>query len=357
VDRRSFLGACCAPALAPFTDGPAQKHPKPNPTAGQERRSVRVLRSVAAVPAEIVGSFRDPAAFAQAASGQYFVFDRQGHAVYGIDAGLRGAWRLVQIGGETGRILQPTAFGLAPDGRFVVADRPGAAERVQLFAAGGSLLGGFTLPGRAPDTITLKGVVLNGAGSLHFDGRRLLMSQPETGALIAEYSLSGAVLRTFGNLRPTGQEADIDVHLGLNSGIPLPAPDGGFFFVFRAGTPVFRRYDRLGGFLFERHVEGTELDLVINSLPNRWDRRRGKDQRLLPIIPPVVRTAAVDRAGRLWVSFVGAQHTYVYDADGEKSMTVRFQAAGTIVPASFFFSHTGRLLVAPGCYEFDLDAG
>ena len=38
----------------------------------------------------------------------------------------------------------------------------------------------------------------------------------------------------FGSLRATGQEDDREVHLALNSGIPLADPTGGFFFVFQA---------------------------------------------------------------------------------------------------------------------------
>ncbi len=312
---------------------------------------MQVLRSVRGVPVEIVGAFRESTAFAQAASGQYFVFDRQAHTVYGIDAALTAAWKIVQIGAEAGRILQPTAFGLAPNGTFVVADRPGLSERIQVFAAGGSPVGGFTIPGRAQETITLEGVVLNGIGTLHYDGRHVLLSQPETGALVAEYSLWGGVSRTFGDLRRTGHESDRAVHLGLNGGIPLPAP-GGFYFVFLAGVPVFRRYDARGTLVFERHIEGVELDPVMAALPTEWRRRKGTDETLIPIIPPIVRTAAVDRQRRLWVSFVAVPLTYVYDADGEKVRVVSFEGAGTLSPTSLFFSHTGRLLVAPGCYEF-----
>jgi hypothetical protein len=344
--RRSFLAACASsPSLV--LPRPRQQR-RSGPRAG---RQVEVLRSVSAVPPEIAGAFREPVAFAQAASGQYFVFDRQAHAVYGIDAALTAAWKIVQIGSEQGRILQPTAFGLAPNGTFVVADRPGPAERVQVFSPGGSPLGGFTLPGRTQETITLNGVVLNGTGTLHYDGVRLLLSQPENGALVAEYSLSGAVYRTFGELRRTGHEPDKAVHLGLNGGIPLPAPDG-FYFVFLAGVPVFRKYDKGGALVFERHIEGVEIDPVIAGLPTEWPRRKGADDALIPVIPPVVRTAAVSADGRLWVSFVAVPLTYVYDAAGEKVRVVRFEGAGTLSPASLFFSRNGRLLVAPGCYEF-----
>jgi hypothetical protein len=43
----------------------------------------------------------------------------------------------------------------------------------------------------------------------------------------------------------------------------------------------------------------------------------------------------------------------VYDAHGDKARTVQFMGAGIITPTSLFFTRTGRLLVTPGCYEFD----
>jgi hypothetical protein len=43
------------------------------------------LHSSAAVPAHIAGRFRGTIGFQQAASGQYFVFDRRAHIVYGLD--------------------------------------------------------------------------------------------------------------------------------------------------------------------------------------------------------------------------------------------------------------------------------
>ena len=79
---------------------------------------------------------------------------------------------------------------------------------------------------------------------------------------------------------------------------------------------------------------------------------RGEDRR--PFVEPLVRTAAVDGRGRLWVSLVEPV-TYVYGTDGEKLRTVEFRAAGVIAPSSLFFTPGGRLLVTPGCYEFRAD--
>ncbi|MGE5245257.1 MAG: hypothetical protein ACM3SQ_13590 [Betaproteobacteria bacterium] len=314
-------------------------------------RKPDVLRSTDAVPASVAGRFRDPAGFEQSASGQYFVFDRRAHTVYGLDAAHASAWEIVQIGAEPGRIIDPTAFSVASDGTFVVADAPNGRERIQIFTPAGFRIGGFRLPGRAEARVMLGSFVLNGIGSLQYTGRSILMSQPETGALVSEYTLAGGVNRTFGRLRATGHEDDRDLHLALNSGIPLVDPTGGFFFVFQTGEPVFRKYDRSGELVFERHIEGREIDDLVARLPTAWPRRR-TDRGEIPLVSPTIRTAAVDRLGRLWVSFV-TPYTYVYDGDGDKIRTVQFRAAGVLAPDSLFFGLNGRLLAAPGLFIFE----
>jgi hypothetical protein len=68
----------------------------------------------------------------------------------------------------------------------------------------------------------------------------------------------------------------------------------------------------------------------------------------------MVRTASVDRSGRLWISLV-VPYTYVYDRDGEKLRAVQFRGAGLISPSSLFFTAKGRLIAGPGGYEFDVN--
>ena len=77
------------------------------------------------------------------------MFDRRGHAVYVVNGSRTSTRKLVDIGQEAGRIIQPTGFDVAADGRFVVADVPRAQQRIQTFDAAGRRLAGFTLPGRA----------------------------------------------------------------------------------------------------------------------------------------------------------------------------------------------------------------
>jgi len=311
---------------------------------------IELLRATAALPAHIAGSFRQPLAYQQTDAGQSFVFDRRAHAVYTIAGDT--AKKVIEVGAEPGRVIDPTAFALDPaDGTFVIADAPLRRQRIQVLTANGSRLAGFTLQSKEIARVTIDTVVLSGIGSIQFTGRSIFINQPETGALVSELTLYGQPIRTFGELRKTGQEADRDVHLALNSGFPLIDPTGGFYFVFSAGIPAFRKYDPTGRLLFERHIEGPELDEYVRALPGVWPKRQNGEGDLLPYVPPSIRTAGVDGTGRLWVSLMDAV-TYVYDRTGEKVRTVQFKGADVFAPSSFFFTKDGRLLVTPGCYEF-----
>ncbi len=312
---------------------------------------VETLRSVASLPPHIVGSYDEAINFQQDASGTYFVFDRRGHTVHTVDAQKTASRTILEIGQEDGRVIQPTGFDITGDGRFVVADVPRAQQRVQTFDRTGKLLTGFFLPGAPAARVIIGNMMLNGAGSVQHTGSTLLVSHPESGALFTEYSPGGYAQRSIGRLRPTGFEDDRDVHIAMNAGLPLVDPTGGFYYVFISGRPIFRKYSDSGALLFERHIEGSELDTVLDNQPTKWPRRRVQD-REVPLVTPVIRAARVSPSGELWVS-LGVPFTYVYNTDGDKIRTIEFRGAGLISPTSLFFSRSGRLLVTPGCYEFD----
>jgi hypothetical protein len=310
------------------------------------------LRSVSALPAHVAGAFQEIAACHLTPQRDYIIFDRRSHAVSRVAGDATAAVKeLVQIGIEPGRILLPIAFDSAPDGTFVVADAPGGVERIQTFLDSGSRMGGFSLPRRAAPRVTLGNMVLNGVGSVDYTGKSILLSDPESGALISEYGLDGSVIRTFGELRPTGHEQDRDLHLALNSGYPLSIESGGFYFVFVAGVPVFRKYSAAGVMLYERHIEGAEIDEHLRALPSVWPRRKTASGEY-PIVTTAIRTAAVDPQGNLWVSLL-APLTYVYDSSGDKKRTIEFRASGVLSPNDFFFAPDGRLIASPGCYAFN----
>lgn len=308
------------------------------------------LRPVSALPAHVTGRFEDPTGFQQAPDGAYFIFDRRSHSVFVYKPGDDAPKKIIQIGAEPGRVILPVAFDFAPDNTFVVADAPLRQERIQIFSAAGTTLGGFSLPGRSVPRVAMGSFVLNGVGSLEYTGSSILISQPETGALVTEYGVDGRPKRSFGELRRTGHEADPELHAALNVGLPIINRDGGFYFVFLAGVPIFRKYDAAGTLVFERHIEGVELDQLLRSLPTTWAARRAKEGEAA-IVTPTVRTAAVDRDGNLWIALV-VPYTYVYDSSGDKRRVVQFRAASLLTPASLFFTKDNRLLVTPGCYIF-----
>jgi hypothetical protein len=313
-------------------------------------RSTEVLRSTAALPAHIAASFQDIAACHLSPENDYLVFDRRAHSVFRASR-TEAPRKIIEIGVEAGRLLRPLAFDSHRDGTFVIADAPTGVERIQVFFYLGGTTAGFTLPGHSVPRVALGDFVLSGIGSLDYTGKSVLVSQPDSGTLVTEYALDGQRLRSFGELRPTGHEAERDLHIALNAGIPLAIPGGGFYFVFLSGVPMFRKYDSAGALLFERHIEGIELDKHIQSLPRQWPTRKTAEGEF-PLVPPSVRTAAVAPDGQLWISLV-TPRTYVYDTHGDKSRSIEFQGAGVMAPTNFFFAPDGRLLVAPGCYTFN----
>ena len=335
---------------------PARPAPPPgvlaSPDSPDSPGRIDTLRAVSALPVEMVGEFREPLGFARLASGQELVFDRRGHAVYGIAAGRMASTKLVAIGGEDGHVIEPTAFDVDPAGTFVVADAPKGRERVQIFTSDGRRAGGFALPGRALPRVTLGSLSLSGIGTLHYTGRSVLISQPETGGLMTEYGLAGTPVRTIGRLRDTGHDDDREVHLALNAGIPLKDSDGGYWFVFLVGQPAFSRFDANGALVFHRVIQGRELDPVVAAIPATWPRR-AIDGTEVPLVSPTVRTAALSPSGQLWISFV-VPYTYVFDGLGEKIRTVQFVGAGLVAPNSLSFASNSRLMVTPGCYEFSV---
>jgi hypothetical protein len=313
-------------------------------------RGAEVIRSSGGVPAHVAGQFRDPFGFQQSPDGHYLVFDRRAHTVWRIAGDFNSAQAIVTIGQEQGKLYSPSAFAVGPNGYFVVADAPGRYERVQFFDDKGIRLSGFTLTGRVSPRVTLGTAVMNGIASLQFTGRTVLINRPEYDSLVSEYTVTGTPTRAFGTLRRTGHEADPDLHLAFNTGLPVVGPRGECFFVFVTGEPRFRKYDARGERVLERLIQGREIDEVTKAQPTSWPRRSIAGDEL-PMVPPTIRAAAVDPLGHLWVA-LAQPFLYVFDSEGEKVRTVRLDAAGPVFPNSLAFASASRLLVTPGLYEF-----
>lgn len=300
---------------------------------------------------------REPADFIETPDGAYVIFDVRAQQVYGVDAARQALKRLVAIGPSDGEILKPQAFSYSANRTFTVVDTPGNYERVQTFYEDGTPIGRYQRwPARAgPPRITVNGVTFHGLGRIAPLGRNLLTGAEDAESLMSELDVDGNVVRHIGRMRGTGHERDAQLHRALNTGIPLVARDGSLYFVFTTGVPMFRKYSPAGELLFERHIEGPELDGLIQTLPAVWPTRRVESGEV-PVLTSTVTTAAIDPAGRLWVS-LALPFTYVYDADGNKMRALQFRGTELMTPTSFFFAKNDRLLVTPGCYEFSASLG
>ena len=319
--------------------------------AGAGAPDVQILKATGGLPAHIVSTFGEPIGYVEASNGDAIVLDRRAHTIFSVNRARTAVRTLVKVGLEQGTIVAPGALAMAANDVFAIADAPQGMERIQYFSSAGMHLGGFYTQQKAMPRVTAGSLVLGGVGSLAFTGKTFLISRPESGALFAEVDNTGAHVRWVGTARATGQERVPDVHAALNTGFPLPAPGGGFFYVFATGVPKFHRYDASGRFQYERHIEGPELDETIRTLPTTWPTRGTGPDATLPFVPSVIRAAAVSNEGRLWVS-LAVPFTYVYGPTGEKERTVQFQGAGIIAAATMYFTKDDRLLVTPGCYEF-----
>jgi len=314
------------------------------------RPQIEILRASRALAPHIMGRMTEPIGCAVTRTGEHIILDRRAHTVYAVDAAETVAREIVQIGFEEGRLLGPGILSVGPNDIIAVADAPNGTDRVQYFSLDGRFIGGFYLSDGAGPRMVFGSITLNGISSMHFTGREFLINRPGLGGLFSEFDLQGVVQRQIGVLRATGQEHDPLVHQALNVGLPLVDPTGGFFFVFQTGRPMFRKYSADGALVFERHIEGVELDADIQALATEWSAR-DPDAGTQPLVPPLINAAAVDASGRLWVS-LHTPYTYVYDTHGDKIRTLQFQAAGALTPVSLSFSPDGTVIVTPGCYAF-----
>src|SRR5262245_61995850 len=109
------------------------------------REAVEILTSIGGLPPHIVGTFEDPIGYAETTTGESLILDRRAHTVYAVNRQKTAARKVIVIGFEQGKVLQPGVLALSKDDIFAVADAPNGFERIQYFSTTGTFIGGFYL--------------------------------------------------------------------------------------------------------------------------------------------------------------------------------------------------------------------
>ena len=156
--------------------------------------------------------------------------------------------KLVQIGAEDGRLIEPSAFDVAHQRQLRggrCAEWPRARPDLRCGRRCAPADSSCRAAARRASCSDRCRSTASARSS--FNGRTLLMSHPETGWLMTEYGLGGTPLRSIGQLRKTGHESDRDLHLALEFGDPDRRSGRRIFFRLhgrRAGVPQVRRQGR-----------------------------------------------------------------------------------------------------------------
>ena len=186
--------------------------------------------------------------------------------------------------------------------------------------------------------MTLGGLALDGVSTLAFLGNGIALNQPETGCAhhrVRARRHAGPQHRRAARDRPRSRSAAAPRHEHRDSA--AASRRAATSSCSLAGAPMFRRYDAKGALLFERVMQGRELDPIIEQMPKTWPRRT-IDGKELPLVVPTVRAAA-RRLRRQPVGVVpDAGHLRLRRTRARRSGPCSFVQPESSPPTSLFFS-------------------
>ena len=143
-----------------------------------------------------------------------------------------------------------------------------------------------------------------------------------------------APLRTFGELRATGQEKDPAVHRGAECRRHAAEPKGRLLLRLPLGRADVPQVRRGGNARLRAPHRGRRDGPYVGRMPTTWPRAaRGGTE--IPIVPALVRTGG-GRSRRQSVDLADrALSPTSTIASGDKRRTLQFRAAGIIAPTTF----------------------
>ncbi len=189
----------------------------------------------------------------------YYVSDRKRHSVIVFNERFEIQREIGGIGSAPGRLFRPGYIEVSDDGIIYVQD--GGNERIQSFTLDGTHLGTFS-------TEPYMGFAAGTRGEIY-------LGQPEKGALISVHSREGKLLRSFGKLKDYSDfygEAFRDRNEEFSNAINRVRlsvdRDGNILASFML-IPLIQKYTRDGELVFERRLEGPEIDALTQSPSGR----------------------------------------------------------------------------------------
>ena len=298
----------------------------------RRRGDRRSLKSVAALPAHVAGQFEQLTACQQTAerrlfrlrSPRAFRLHRAAEPRAGAEA-HRDRRR-----GRARAATRPRSISRGDD-TFVVADAPGGRPRIQIFTTSGSTIGGFYLQGRAVPRVTLRQpgaerhrrdrvhrqVALRESARARRADRRVQRRRADRCARSARCARPATRPTPTSTWRSTPADRLANPRPAASTSSSLPACRSS-----ASTTPS-------GRLVFERHIEGTELDEFIQGAAHHLEARRTGDGEI-PLVLPSVYAAAADAAGQSVDLARRSDSRTSTTPAGEKRRTVQFRAAGRL---------------------------
>ena len=270
--------------------------------------------------------------------GKYFLTDIDNNRLLVVKNNMEVEREFGRIGSAPGRLFHPGYLDIGGDGTVFVED--GGNERIVKFDQKGHYAGEFRVN-------TFQGMAVDKQNQLY-------LGQPEEGSLITVYSSTGTKLRSFGQLKKYSEiygeansDKDVTYKTALNRVRLATDKDGNLYVSFMI-VPLIQKYSPDGALVFERRLEGPEIDRLSEAIHKRRyiaTKVDGVDVRIIALDP------VIDPAnGNIMVPLVDGA-VYVADREGNKVGFLRpawtNRGDGTFYPFIAGLGANGEFMVTP----------